>query len=91
MRLVKYKDGKSKGFAYVDFETEESAKAALSLDQTELKGRTLKVSLSAPPVKDKQRDQPDSFTAFVSNLSPFITEEVLKETFNSVSNLLSIC
>lgn len=54
VRVVLDKTGKSKGYAYVDFETEEAAQAALKLHETQLNGRTLKVTISCPPDK-KQR------------------------------------
>jgi len=81
---VKYKDGKSKGYAYIDFEDDKCAAASLALDKTDWKGRTLKVSISSPPTRDKIRDQPTTNTAFVSNLAISVTKEILQETFSSV-------
>jgi len=44
--------GRSKGFAFVEFETEDSAKEALSLDGQEFEDRQLKVSEAKPMRKD---------------------------------------
>lgn len=49
--------GKFKGYAYIEFETEEEAKAGLSLNRTELDCRTIQVRVSKPPAK-KQIAEP---------------------------------
>lgn len=38
--------GRSKGFGFVEFESEEQAKAATELDGQDLKGRPLKVNIA---------------------------------------------
>ncbi|XP_058825092.1 squamous cell carcinoma antigen recognized by T-cells 3 [Topomyia yanbarensis] len=50
VRVVYYRSGKSKGLAYVEYESEAAAKnAVLNMDQYEMNGFTLTVALSAPP------------------------------------------
>ncbi|XP_053692344.1 squamous cell carcinoma antigen recognized by T-cells 3 [Sabethes cyaneus] len=50
VRVVYYRSGKSKGLAYVEYESEAAAKkAVLKMDQYEMNGFTLSVALSAPP------------------------------------------
>ncbi|XP_065087197.1 squamous cell carcinoma antigen recognized by T-cells 3 [Ochlerotatus camptorhynchus] len=50
VRLVYYRSGKSKGLAYVEYETEMAAKkAVMQLDQHNMNGFTISVALSAPP------------------------------------------
>ncbi|XP_055547110.1 squamous cell carcinoma antigen recognized by T-cells 3 [Wyeomyia smithii] len=50
VRVVYYRSGKSKGLAYVEYESEAAAKnAVLKMDQYEMSGFTLSVALSAPP------------------------------------------
>jgi len=46
---VRFPGKKRKGYAYVEFENETSAQASLELDQSDFKGRRLKVSISSPP------------------------------------------
>lgn len=74
VRLVKYRTGKSKGYAYVEFKNESSVAAALTLDRQELCGRPMFVS----PCVDKNQHPTtfrfptslDKCTVFVTNL-PF--------------------
>ncbi|KXJ75193.1 hypothetical protein RP20_CCG012142 [Aedes albopictus] len=50
VRVVYYRSGKSKGLAYVEYETEVAAKnAVIHLDQHNMNGFTITVALSAPP------------------------------------------
>ncbi|XP_058449603.1 squamous cell carcinoma antigen recognized by T-cells 3 [Malaya genurostris] len=50
VRVVFYRSGKSKGLAYVEYESEAAAKkAVLNMDHHEMNGFTLTVALSAPP------------------------------------------
>ena len=50
VRLVTFRNGHSKGCAYVEFETEEAAsKALLATDGKEFKGKPLSVEISRPP------------------------------------------
>ncbi len=45
-KLIKDHDGRSKGFAFVEFESSEAANAALAANDTDLQGRKLKVNLA---------------------------------------------
>uniref|UniRef100_A0A182M2X6 RRM domain-containing protein n=1 Tax=Anopheles culicifacies TaxID=139723 RepID=A0A182M2X6_9DIPT len=52
IRIVCYKSGKSKGLAYLEYETETAAKnAVLKMDQHVIDGFTLTVAISSPPPK----------------------------------------
>ena len=54
--IVDRASGRSKGFGFVEFETAEEANAALeAMNQTELEGRALLVSI-ARPKEDKPRN-----------------------------------
>jgi len=77
---VKDSRGNSKGYSYVEFDEESAAGASLKLHQTQLDGRTLKVSISNPPAK-KKRDLPDTLTAYVNNLPTTVTEDQVKKIF----------
>ncbi|XP_063698935.1 squamous cell carcinoma antigen recognized by T-cells 3 [Culicoides brevitarsis] len=62
VRLVVHKSGKSKGFAYVEFENKNDASnAILKLDQTDLQGFKLQVAISAPPPRAKQETKRREF------------------------------
>lgn len=55
IRLVTYKNGKSKGLAYVEFENEDLAKEAqIKTDQLDVEGHVISVAISAPPPKSNQ-------------------------------------
>lgn len=83
VRLIKERDGKSKGFAYIEFADEDSANKSLTLNESQLGGRTIKVTISNPPSK-KKRDQSDTHTLFLSNLPLDATEDELRTKFGSV-------
>ena len=51
MRLIKDKQGNSKGFAYVDFISEEAARTGVQLNGTSVDNRRLFVAISNPPKK----------------------------------------
>jgi len=44
--IIDKETGRSKGFAFITFETAESAQSSLALDNTELNGRKLRVNLA---------------------------------------------
>ncbi|CAG8568915.1 8945_t:CDS:10 [Acaulospora morrowiae] len=60
VRIPKTKDNRCKGIAFVEFDTEEHAKAAIALNSTEFKGCILNVSLSDVSRNDGQKRQPES-------------------------------
>uniref|UniRef100_A0A182JKK0 RRM domain-containing protein n=1 Tax=Anopheles atroparvus TaxID=41427 RepID=A0A182JKK0_ANOAO len=52
IRIVCFRSGKSKGLAYLEFETETAAKnAVLKMDQHVIDGFTITVAISSPPPK----------------------------------------
>ncbi len=90
MRLVKDKDGRSKGYAYIEFyepvflslnaNLQMSASKALTLHGESLGGRTLKVEISNPTKKAPTLTLSPS--VYVFNLNDSITEEDLKSVFS---------
>ncbi|XP_060871139.1 squamous cell carcinoma antigen recognized by T-cells 3-like isoform X2 [Metopolophium dirhodum] len=57
IRVVTFRNGHSKGLAYVDFEDEVSAaQALLKTDNTVIKDRTISVALSQPPERREPSD-----------------------------------
>lgn len=67
-----HKDGKPKGIAFVDFDTEASAqKCVASGDKLMLRERELEVALSNPPVKkDKSHGKPAAIGASLEEDGP---------------------
>ena len=54
--VIRFRDGKSKGFAFVEMETEEAAKKAIdTLNGQDHKGRRLVVAEARPPRPREER------------------------------------
>nr|CAD7396020.1 unnamed protein product [Timema cristinae] len=69
VRLVTFKTGKSRGFAYVEFSTEEEARKVLEmLDGTELQGHKISVAFSDPSFR-RQEDSSDNLGAHSRSLA----------------------
>ena len=71
-RLIKDKQGKSKGYAYIDFITPEAAQESLLLNGEMIKGKKILVALSEPP----KLTHDDRSTLFLNNL-PFVINELM--------------
>jgi RNA recognition motif-containing protein len=56
IRLAEDKNGQSKGFAFVEFENEADARAALSANNYELKKRRIAVTIADTRVRSKNRE-----------------------------------
>ncbi|GFP90799.1 polyadenylate-binding protein 7 [Phtheirospermum japonicum] len=91
-KVVTSDDGKSKGYGFVQFESESSAKAAIEkLNGSTNEGKQLFVGKF---VKKSERDVP-SYEAkytnlYVKNLDTGISEEVLKEKFSQYGRIVSL-
>ncbi|KAI9483848.1 MAG: hypothetical protein EXX96DRAFT_559922 [Benjaminiella poitrasii] len=59
VKLVRDRDGRSKGFAYVEFEEIDSLKGALELTNEEVHGREIHVNIAEPPRERERVRQPD--------------------------------
>lgn len=97
---------RSRGFGYVDFDTQENAQAALDkMNGFELEGRGLRLDPSKPrPAEDatpgaraneraKQHGDsvsPESDTLFVGNLPFDADEDMVSEFFGEVSEVKSL-
>ncbi|XP_020011851.2 nucleolin [Castor canadensis] len=74
-------NGKSKGYAFIEFASFEDAKEALnSCNKMEIEGRAIRLELQGPRGSPNARGQP-SKTLFVKGLSEETTEETLKDSF----------
>ncbi|PKA60021.1 31 kDa ribonucleoprotein, chloroplastic [Apostasia shenzhenica] len=97
--IVKHRDGRSKGYAFVTMDTPEEAQAAIEkLDSFELTGRIIRVELAKRFKKPSWPKQPPSTTAslgetrhkiYVGNLARKVRAGNLKEFFSTKFNPLS--
>ena len=60
VRLVKDAQGASKGFGYVEFPSQETLKNALTLSNTQLQGRSVRISVAEPPSGSKREFTPSA-------------------------------
>lgn len=95
VRIGRDKGGKSRGFAFVEFEDEESATAALAADKTDVEGRKLSVVPSSLNPEHKQPPPPpatavDTMSVFVSNLSFQATEDDLRALFSPCGEIAEV-
>ncbi len=58
--IVDRDDGRSKGFGFVTFVEEESAKKALEMDGKDADGRALKVNEATPRPDSERKEEPKS-------------------------------
>lgn len=61
VKVIRDRDDKPKGFGYVEFETLDGLKNALSKSGTQLNSRTVRVSVAEPP---KERERGSGFSSF---------------------------
>ncbi|XP_036919439.1 nucleolin isoform X2 [Sturnira hondurensis] len=82
IKVAQNQNGKSKGYAFIEFASFEDAKEALnSCNKREIEGRAIRLELQGPRGSPNARSQP-SKTLFVKGLSEETTEETLKESFD---------
>ncbi|CAI8602530.1 unnamed protein product [Vicia faba] len=91
-KIVISEDGKSKGFGYIQFDSEESANDAIQ----KMNGSTVrdKQIYVGKFIRKSERSLPEpdaKYTnLYVKNLDPDITEALLKEKFSSFGKILSL-
>ena len=84
-----FRDGRSKGMGFVEFETSESAKKALAEGEGELDGRNIGLSWA----EDKKREGGSSSSniktkiIYVGNLSYKSTEDSIREFFGDCGEI----
>ncbi|MED6182125.1 hypothetical protein PIB30_025678 [Stylosanthes scabra] len=91
-KVVMSEDGKSKGYGFVQFESEESANAAIEkLNGITVKDKQMYVGNF---MKKSERILPDpeaKYTnLYIKNLDPDITDELLQEKFSSFGKIVSL-
>ncbi|XVF26874.1 hypothetical protein REPUB_Repub14bG0057400 [Reevesia pubescens] len=85
-------NGKSKGFGFVQFDSEESAMAALTaLHDTMLEGRKLYVSKFVKKSERTAAAEEEKFTnLYVKNLVDIMTKDLLEEMFSRYGKVCSV-
>uniref|UniRef100_A0A4W2CVD4 Nucleolin n=1 Tax=Bos indicus x Bos taurus TaxID=30522 RepID=A0A4W2CVD4_BOBOX len=82
IKVPQNQNGKSKGYAFIEFASFENAKEALnSCNKREIDSRAIRLELQGPRGSPNARSQPPK-TVFVKCLSEDTTEETLKELFD---------
>ncbi|EOY26974.1 Poly(A) binding protein 6, putative isoform 3 [Theobroma cacao] len=89
---VAEENGKSKGFGFVQFDSEESAKAAITaLHGTMLEGKKLYVSKFVKKSERTAAAEEEKFTnLYVKNLVDGMTEDLLEEMFSRYGKVCSV-
>ncbi|KZT27355.1 hypothetical protein NEOLEDRAFT_1060705 [Neolentinus lepideus HHB14362 ss-1] len=92
VRLSQDKDGKPKGFAFVEFERELDAQAALAANNHELKNRRIAVTLADTRVRAKRydgntRDEVRSRSVRIRNLPPGTQEGLLQQALAKIAHV----
>ncbi|KAL7397652.1 hypothetical protein ABVT39_025752 [Epinephelus coioides] len=84
---IPQRDGRPKGFAFVEFESTEDAKDALeNLNNTEIEGRSIRLEYSQNSGRDGGRgNSGPTKTLFVKGLSEDTTDQTLKDAFEGAS------
>ncbi len=91
VRLVKGDDGKSRGFAYVEFSSEAEAKAALVRDREPLSGRPLFISeMNKKGFQFKYGTGLEEKKLFVSKLPRTITSEKIQRVFGKFGSIVAL-
>jgi nucleolin len=92
VRMPKNNEGKSKGFAFIEFADAKTAKAAVEEhNSTEIDGRTIFVAMAGDKPKPSaaaaggQGDSEEAKSLIVKNLSYDTTEDDLKEAFKGAT------
>ncbi|XVF25070.1 hypothetical protein REPUB_Repub13aG0182000 [Reevesia pubescens] len=85
-------NGQSKGFGFVQFESEESAMAAITyLHDTIVEGKKLYVSKFVKKIERTAAAEEEKFTnLYVKNLVDGMTEDILKEMFSRYGKVCSV-
>lgn len=95
VRLIKSLAGKSKGYAYVEFESPSQAEHAIKRDHELLSGRPMFISKCDPEKKSKGHDFKygvgmEKNKLFVKGLATTVTQEKLEEAFKEFGELKEV-
>jgi RNA recognition motif-containing protein len=87
VRFLTDPEGRSRGFAYLDFQSQaEAVEATKTLAGLEISGRALKVDYSEPRSKDAPRGfaKAFSYSVFIGNIDVGVSESLIKEMLDEV-------
>ena len=93
LRLVKTPAGRSKGFAFVEFQDSAGAANAMKRDRELLNGRPMYVSECNPEKKGhtfKYSTELEKKKLFVKGLPPSVTKEALEDMFSKYGKLADV-
>ena len=87
IRVVKDEKGNGRGFAFIDFESNENALECVSnINDLKINNNIITCALSKPPNKGEN----DIRTLFVNNLSYDSNEESIKKVFSNYGKILDV-
>ncbi|KAL0960935.1 hypothetical protein HGRIS_005940 [Hohenbuehelia grisea] len=97
VRMATNDDGSAKGFAFIEYEAEKDAQAALAANNYELKKRRIAVTVADSRVRSRNRVAPESGlgqradernrSIRVRNLPPNTQEGLLQQTFEKIADV----
>lgn len=90
-KLVTGKNGQSKGYGFVHYQTKESADTAIAkMNNLRLNGKEVYVAPFIPKRDRPQKNPDDIYTnVFIKNISESVNEEKFKEFFSKYGNITS--
>ena len=93
IRMMLYRDGRSRGFAFLSFELASSVKAALACQaksRLRIKGKQIEVKPALTPEKSRETCSGDlERKLYVGNLSSVTTDESLEQAFERFGEIVS--
>ncbi|XP_050893043.1 polyadenylate-binding protein 7 [Lathyrus oleraceus] len=91
-KIVMSEDGKSKGFGYIQFDSEESANDAIQkMNGSTVRDKQIYVGKFIRKSERSYGDSDAQYTnLYVKNLDPHVTEALLKEKFSSFGKIISL-
>jgi len=90
VRLVRDRNGRSKGFAYVQFKASESIAGALSMDKSMVANRPIKVQQSKASAKVESEKSAGGTTLFGYNFPLSFTEKDAQEIFGKHGEIAQV-
>ncbi|KAF8635933.1 hypothetical protein AX15_000104 [Amanita polypyramis BW_CC] len=101
LRLARDQNGQAKGFAFIEFEQEQDARAGLAANNHELKKRRIAVTMASSNIRSRHRNETPqsglsrtadvrSRSIRIRNLPPGTQEGLLQQTFEKIVSVKRI-